>query len=183
MPTSTATYSAFGSQINGDKESDYLIKVQLQNPLLAMGSVIMTLPKSNLKYMSHGTTYGYDFITNAYSLPRNYSVEVSYGSVGSSTETSIPLDSADPTYPEFQYNDFYSDTLKVKLANTAEIPINQEIRVKLTYVTNPPSINPLNTICLITGDKDFNYIDEVQNVEVATSLPNSFVSDASLDPP
>ena len=132
--------------------------------------------------MTHGTTFGVDFITNGYEQPRNYSVEVSYGSVGSSTETVILQDTSDPTYPEFNYADFTSDYLKVKLANAAEVPINQEIRVKITYVTNPPSTNPLNTISFITGDKDFNKIDEVGSVEVSTSLPNKFINDNTTDP-
>jgi len=73
--------------------------------------------------------------------------------------------------------------LKIKLANSAEIPFNQEVRVKITYVTNPPSTNPLKTISFITGDKEFNKIDEVHSVEVSSSLPNMMVNDKTTDPP
>jgi len=108
MPTTTATYSAYSSQINGDKESSYMIKVQIENPLLAMGTIVMILPKSNINYMNHGTTFGKEFITNGYEKsPKQYTVEVTYGSVGSSSETPIPLDLSDPEYPSFDYS--YTD--------------------------------------------------------------------------
>lgn len=181
MPTSTATYSALSSQINGDKESSYLIKVQIENPLLVQGTITLQLPKTNYHHMNHGNPSGIEFITNAYSVPRNYSVEVAFGSVGSSTETVIPLDNSDTFYPNFDWNDNFSDLLKIKLANAAEIPFNQELRVKITYVTNPPSTNPIKTVAFITGDKDFNKIDEVQSVEVATTLPNKFINDNTTD--
>lgn len=131
--------------------------------------------------MNHGNPNGNEFITNAYNVPRNYSVEVTFGRVGSSDETAIPLDNSDTNYPLFDWNDNYSDLLKIKLANAAKIDENQEIRVKMTYVTNPPSTNPIKTVALITGDKDFNKIDEVQSVEVATTLPNKFINDNTTD--
>ena len=74
--------------------------------------------------MTKGTGSGKIFITDGYKNPRAFTVTVGYGSVGSSAETSVPMDSSDSTYPKAYVKDQFNDYLDVKLGNTAEIPAN-----------------------------------------------------------
>ena len=142
--------------MNGLNNSTLKIEFKVTNPVVPNPSIYVKLPKSNINFMSKGTSVSNSLLYNSEKYA-SYNAQVLTGPYGSTTRKSMKIiDTLPRVYQKENLNIPESspefDEITLILEYASYVPTGDIIEIHLFPVLNPPSMNPVKGFFVKTGD-------------------------------